>query len=74
MISIELPDEVGRRLADLAETTGRPASYYAERAILDYLDDLDDFAAADREVEEVRAGRSVPVPLGDVLKTYGLAD
>lgn len=71
MISIESPDEVGQRLA---ETTGRPASIHAERAIIDHLDDLEDFAAAERESLEVRAGRGVPVPLGDVLTSYGLAD
>ena len=74
MISIDLPDDVGQRLTALAETTGRPASIHAERAIIDYLDDLEDFAAAELESLEVEAGRSVPMPLGDVLKSYGLAD
>lgn len=73
MISIHLSDEAERAPAALAETTGQPVSFYAERAIREDLDDLADFEAAERELEDVRAGRSVPAPLADMLKTYGVS-
>ncbi|HSO83546.1 PIN domain-containing protein [Thiocapsa sp.] len=37
-------------------------------------DDLDDLALAEQRLEEVRAGRSKPTPLEDVMKRYGLED
>ena len=74
MLAIELPEEMERRLQALAKTTGRSPSFYAQQAILDYLDDLEDFHRAERETEEVRAGRSVPVSLDVLMKSYGVAD
>lgn len=74
MITLRLPEDVERRLEALAVSTGLLASLHAERAIADYLGDLEDYAAADREIEEVRAGRSMTVPLAEMMKDYGMAD
>ena len=74
MFTIDLPDEVARRLAALVEASGRSASSHAEQAISEYLDDLEDYAAAEQEMEDVKAGRSRTVSLDAVMKTYGLAD
>lgn len=70
MITLQLADEVGRKLEALAASSGLPASVHAERAIADDLGDLEDYAAAMREVEEVRAGRSETVPLAEMIARH----
>ena len=41
-------------------------------AITDHIDDLEDLYLAERELEEIRAGRSTTTPLAEVMKRYGL--
>lgn len=73
-ISIRLDEGVLERLEQLTTRTGRSKSYYIREAILTHLDDLEDVYLAERELEEVRAGRSSLTPLEDVMKAYGMAD
>ena len=40
--TIEIPDEILARLAQLAESTGRATSQLARQALLEYLDDQED--------------------------------
>lgn len=42
MLAIRLPDEIERRLAELARKTGRTKTFYAREAILAHLEDLED--------------------------------
>lgn len=74
MLALRLPPEIEERLAALAKATGRSKSYYAREAILQHLDDLEDVYLAERELEEVRAGRSETSSLEEVMKQYGLED
>lgn len=74
MLAIRIPAEVMNRLDSLAALTGRTKTFYVREAILEHLDDLEDLYLAEREREEVRAGRSVPVALDAILKEYGLTD
>lgn len=71
-ISIRLPNDIDARLADLAARTGRSKTYYVTEAIREHLEDLEDLYLAERELIEVRAGRSVLVPLEEVMRQYGL--
>lgn len=73
-LSIRLPKDVEARLADLAAQTGRSKTYYVTEAIREHLGDLEDIYLAERELTEVRAGRSAPVPLSEVMAEYGLED
>ncbi len=73
-ISIRLPGDLEARLTDLSARTGRSKTYYVTAAICEHLDDLEDLYLAERELVEVRAGRSVPVPLGEIMTQYGLED
>ncbi|HEY5105226.1 MAG TPA: TraY domain-containing protein [Caulobacteraceae bacterium] len=73
-ISIRLPDDIEARLTDLSAKTGRTKTFYVTQAICEHLDDLEDIYLAERELIEVRAGRSVPVSLQDVMTAYGLED
>ncbi|WP_307279672.1 type II toxin-antitoxin system RelB family antitoxin [Labrys wisconsinensis] len=74
MLAIRLPPDIESRLDALAKATGRSKSFYARQAILEHLDDLEDIYLAERELEDVRAGRSVSTPLEEVMKAHGLED
>jgi len=74
MLAIRLPDDIEKRLARLAQKTGRTKTYYAREAILQYSDDLEDIYFAQKELEAIRSGRSKTVPLEKVMRLYGLED
>lgn len=74
MLAIRLPQEIENRLEALAASTGRTKSFYVREAIIEHLDDLEDLYLAERELTEVRAGRSATKSLEDVMKQYGLED
>ena len=74
MLALRLPPEIEKRLEALAKRTGRSKSFYARAAILEHLDDLEDLYLAERELEAVRSGKVETVPLGEMMKRYGLAD
>lgn len=42
MLTIRLPEEIEKRLADLAAKTGRTKTFYAKEAILEHLDEIED--------------------------------
>lgn len=42
MLAIRISDEIERRLQNLADKTGRTKTYYARKAILDFLEDMED--------------------------------
>lgn len=49
MLAIRLPQEVENRLAALAAKTGRTKTYYARKAILELIEDMEDtYLALDR--------------------------
>jgi RHH-type transcriptional regulator, rel operon repressor / antitoxin RelB len=73
-VSVQLPEEVVARLNVLASRSGRSTESYVADAVLEHLDDLDDVALAEQRLEEIRAGRSEPIPLEDVMKRYGMED
>ena len=74
MLAIRLPIEIELRLEALAQATGRTKTYYAREAIMQHLDDLEDLYLAEKELIEVRAGRSKTMSLKDVMTQHGLAD
>lgn len=42
MLAIRLPEDIEKRLADLAAKTGRTKTFYAKEAILEYLEEMED--------------------------------
>ena len=68
MLAIKLPSEINERLNDLAKKTGRTKSFYAREAILKYLEDLEDIYLAEKELEQVRAGKSKTYSAKEVSK------
>lgn len=59
MLALRLSPEIEKRLADLARRTGRTKSYYARQAILEHLEDLEDFYLAEERRKE--EGENVPI-------------
>ena len=74
MLAIRLPEDIDRRLADLAKKTGRTKTFYAREAILEHLDDLEDIYLAEKELAEIHAGRVKTIPLEEVMREYGMVD
>ncbi len=68
MLAIRLPDAIEERLAALASETGRTKTTLAREAILEYIDDLEDYYLA-----EARARRNrKTIPLNEVERELGL--
>jgi RHH-type rel operon transcriptional repressor/antitoxin RelB len=72
MLAIRLPVEIEKRLGLLAKITGRTKTFYAREAILEHLDNLENIYLAEKELNDIRAGRSKTIPLDEVMKKYGL--
>lgn len=70
MLAIRLPKDIEDRLEALAHKTGRSKSYYVREAILEHLDDLEDYYLAVARLEENLPG----IPLDEVERQLGLAD
>ena len=66
MLAIRLPEDIEKRLTDLAEKTGRTKTWYARQAILEQLDDLEDYYLAESRVDEPR------MSLEDLERRIGL--
>ncbi len=71
-VSLRLPEDVSKRLESLVELTGRSKTYYMLEAIREHIDDLEDLYLAERELEAIRAGTSIPAPLSEVMQRYGM--
>ena len=71
-VSLRLPDDVSRRLQQLADRTRRSKTFYMIEAILEHLDDLEDLYLAEQRLIDLRNGRSETIPLDELMKRYGV--
>ena len=71
-VSLRLPEDVSKRLENLADLTGRSKTYYMIEAIREHLDDLEDLYLSEQRLVAHRAGDSQAASLGEVMKRYGL--
>lgn len=69
MLAIRLPELIEARLAHLAQETGRTKTTLAREAILECIDDLEDYHLAEARARKNRK----TIPLEDVEKALGLA-
>ena len=69
MLAIRLPEPIEARLTQLAMETGRTKTTLAREAILEYIDDLEDYHLAEARARKNRK----TIPLEDVEKSLGLA-
>jgi RHH-type rel operon transcriptional repressor/antitoxin RelB len=74
MLAIRLPEEIEKRLDALAKRTGRTKTFYARQAILEQLDDLEDYYRAEKAWQEVESGKGKLIPFEQIVKRYGLDD
>ena len=68
MLAIRLPEAIENRLNALAHETGRTKSTLAREAILEYIDDLEDYYLAEARA---RMNRNT-IPLADVERLLEL--
>jgi RHH-type rel operon transcriptional repressor/antitoxin RelB len=68
MLAIRLPPDIEERLNALAAETGRTKTALAREAIVEFIDDIEDYYLA-----EARARRNrKTIPLADVERELGL--
>ena len=70
--SLRLPDDIGHRLTELAERTGRSKTFYILEALREHLDDLEDIYIAEQRLADLRAGRSRTSTTEEVRAELGL--
>ena len=68
MLAIRLPESLEERLGALAAETGRSKTALAREAILEYIDDLEDFYLAEARARKNRHA----IPLAEVERELGL--
>jgi RHH-type transcriptional regulator, rel operon repressor / antitoxin RelB len=67
MLALRLSPEIEERLEALAKKTGRTKSYYAREAIMEKIEDLEDYYLA---AERVRTEKGPRVSLDDVIAEF----
>jgi RHH-type rel operon transcriptional repressor/antitoxin RelB len=68
MLAIRLPKDIEDRLSRLAEESGRTKTALAREALLEFMDDLEDYYLAEARA---RKNRKV-IPLSDIEAELGL--
>ncbi len=68
MLAIRLPEAIEKRLHALAAETGRTKTALAREAILEHIDDLEDYYLAEARA---RLNRKT-IPLAEVERTLGV--
>jgi RHH-type rel operon transcriptional repressor/antitoxin RelB len=74
MLAIRLPESIEKRLEKLAKRTGRTKTFYVREAILQHLEELEDFYFAERSLDRIHSGEAPTIPLEDVVKRHALED
>jgi RHH-type rel operon transcriptional repressor/antitoxin RelB len=72
--TIELSSEVERRLASLADCTGRTMDYYVQQIISRGLEEVEDYYLAIKVLERVRQGDETVFSSAEVRNRLGLED
>lgn len=69
-----MPDDLKRRLDELGNRTGRPATFYVREAIESYIDELEYAYTLRAEAEAARRGEIKTRRLDEVAASLGLDD
>ena len=64
--------ELKERVNFLAKETRRPASFYYNLLLEDYLDDLEDIYLSEKVLADIRSGKEKTIPADEVYKELGL--
>ena len=74
MLAIRLPPDIEERLEKLAKQTGRAKTFFAREAILEHIEDLEDYYLAARIAKRVAEGKEGSVPLDEAERLIGVDD
>ena len=72
VISLRVPSELKQRYDSLAERTGRTSTFYALRAMEEYVEDMEDAFAADAAYKEWQKDGAHTKTLAQVRTELGL--
>lgn len=64
--------ELKNRVMFLAKATHRSTSFFYNRLLEDYLDDLEDIFLSEQVLEEIRSGKQKTFSADEVFKEAGL--
>ncbi len=67
VVSLDLPEDVDRRLQQLADRTGRNQASCMVEGVQEYLDDQEDLHIAEQRLNDLRTGQSGTVPLNEAM-------
>jgi RHH-type rel operon transcriptional repressor/antitoxin RelB len=70
MLAIRLPEDIEKRLTNFAKATGRTKTYYATQAILEKIEDLEDYYLAEKAYGEFVASGETAIPIEDETRAY----
>jgi len=71
MLALRLPEDIEARLAKLAKETGRTKTYYATQAIIEKIEDLEDYYRAEKAYAEYVASGERAIPWEKVKAKLG---
>lgn len=66
-INLRIDDETEQRLQYLAQRTGRTKTFYATEALIQYLDENEDYLLAKDALEEFAQSNDDAIDLADVV-------
>ena len=72
--TVRLPEDIERRITELAESTQRSRSFYLREAIERALPQLEWEYGVAKRAQDVRSGRAQTVTLERAVKELGLDD
>ena len=70
MLALRLPVDIEERLAKLAKLTGRTKTYYATQAIIQQIEDIEDYYLAEKAWQEFNAGDRKTFTHAEVKKEF----
>jgi RHH-type transcriptional regulator, rel operon repressor / antitoxin RelB len=59
MLAVRLDADLEARLTAIAKRTGRTKTFYARAAIQEYIDDMEDYAAAEEALRDYDPSKNV---------------
>ena len=72
--SMRLTTDVAERLENLSVKTGRTKAFYVKQALLEHLQDIEDYYMAEKVMERVRKGEERIYTLDEAEHELGLED
>ena len=72
--SMRITTDVAKRLENLSAKTERTKAFYVKQALLEHLQDMEDYYMAEKVMERVRKGEERIYTLDEAEHELGLAD